>query len=102
MKFPKSMVRYCAHCKSHESHKVAPAKKRNASPFSWGSKVRAKLRGATGGTGNKGRYSRKAIGQRKMSGKKITKKTDLRYTCEKCKKTSVQGRSYRAKKVEFV
>ncbi|MFT4308950.1 MAG: 50S ribosomal protein L44e [Candidatus Woesearchaeota archaeon] len=101
MKFPKSMVRYCAHCKSHESHKVAPAKKRNASPFSWGSKVRAKLRGATGGTGNKGRYSRKAIGQRKMSGKKITKKTDLRYTCEKCKKTSVQGRSYRAKKVEF-
>ena len=102
MKFPKLVVRYCAKCKTHEKHKIAQAKKRNASPFSWGSKVRAKLRGAMGGTGNKGRYSRKAVGQWKMTGKKVTKKTDLRYTCEKCKKTSVQGRAFRAKKVEFV
>ena len=102
MKFPKTVVHYCKHCKKHTKMKVSQAKKRNASPFSRGSKVRAKLRGLAKGMGNKGRYSRKAISQFKMTGKKVTKKTDLRYQCEVCKKTTVQGRAYRAKKVEFV
>ena len=102
MKFPKTLVRYCKHCRKHGKHKVFQSKKRNASPFTRGSKVRARLRGLAQGMGNKGRYSRKAVTQFKMTGKKVTKKTDLRYTCETCKKTAVQGRAYRAKKVEFV
>jgi len=102
MKFPKTVTRYCKFCKAHTKQKVSQAKKRNASPYSRGSKVRAKLRGLAKGMGNKGRYSRKAISQFKMTGKKVTKKTDLRYTCEKCKKTTVQGRAYRAKKVELI
>ncbi len=102
MKFPKTIKRYCKYCKTHTEHKISQAKKRNASPLTRGSKIRARLRGLARGMGNKGRYSRKAVSQFKMTGKKITKKTDLRYTCTVCKKTTVQGRSYRAKKVEFI
>ena len=49
-----------------------------------------------------GRYSKKAITKFKMTGKKGTKKTDLRYTCKECKKTMVQNKGMRAKRVEFV
>ena len=52
--------------------------------------------------GNRGRYSKKAITKFKMTGKKMTKKTDLRFTCKECKKTQVQRKGIRAKKVEFV
>ena len=102
MKLPKVSRRFCPFCNEHTKHKIAPAKKRAASPFKRGSKVRAKLRSAGIGTGNHGRLSRKAIGQFKMTGKKITKKSDLRLTCEKCSKTHVMQSSYRARKIEFV
>ena len=102
MKLPKRTRRHCPFCNEHTMQKIAPARKRSASPFTRGSKVRAKLRGNGVGTGNHGRLSRKAIGQFKMTGKKVTKKSDLRLTCEKCSKTHVMGRSYRARKIEFV
>ncbi|MFC1691165.1 50S ribosomal protein L44e [Nanoarchaeota archaeon] len=102
MKLPKTITRYCRHCKTHTEHKVSQNKKKNASSLTYGSKVRAKLRGRARGHGNLGRYSKPAVTKFKMTGKKSTKKTDLRYECSKCKKSSAQKKGKRAKKVEFV
>lgn len=102
MKIPKIIKRYCKYCKKSTEQKVAQVKKGKPSTLSYGSKVRAKRRGAARGMGNRGRYSKKAITKFKMTGKKQTKKTDLRYTCKDCKKTSMQKKGIRAKRVEFV
>lgn len=107
MKLPKAIQRHCPFCRKHTEHNVNQAKKRgrNATrPMSRGSQNRQKLRhrGVDIGFGNKGRYSRPAIASFKMTGKKMTKKTDLRYTCKICKKTHGQSEGIRAKKVEFV
>ncbi|MEA2037394.1 MAG: 50S ribosomal protein L44e [Nanoarchaeota archaeon] len=102
MKIPKMIKRYCKHCKKRTEHKVTQSKRGSPSSLTYGSKVRARRRGAARGIGNRGRYSKKAITKFKMTGKKMTKKTDLRYTCKDCKKTSVQKKGLRAKRVEFV
>ena len=102
MKIPKMIRRYCKYCKKHTEQKVAQVKRGSPSTLSYGSKVRARKRGSARGMGNRGRYSKKAITKFKMTGKKLTKKTDLRYTCKECNKTSVQKKGIRAKKVEFV
>jgi len=102
MKFPKLTNRLCPYCKVHTSHKVALNKKKGPRSMTYGSKLRAKRRGSAKGTGNLGRYSKPAITKFKMTGKKMTKKTDLRYTCKECKKTTAQSQGIRAKRVEFV
>ncbi len=102
MKIPKTLKRLCKTCKKHTQHKVAQNKKKAASPLSRGSKVRARLRGAAKGHGNLGRYSKPAVTKFKRTGAKTTKKTDLRYTCNVCKKSSCQKSGIRAKRVEFV
>ena len=48
-----------------------------------------------------GRYSKPAITKFKMTGKKSSKKTDLRYECSECKKQHTQSKGFRAKKIEF-
>jgi len=101
MKLPKIVKRYCPYCKKHTEHKVSQNKKRNPNPLTYGSKIRAKRRGKARGFGNKGRYSKPAVTQFKMTGAKSTKKTDLRYECKECKKVSVQKKGIRAKRVEF-
>ena len=102
MKIPKTLNRLCKTCKKHTQHKVAQNKKKQASPLSRGSKVRARLRGVARGSGNLGRYSKPAVTKFKRTGAKNTKKTDLRYTCNVCKKASCQKTGIRAKRVEFV
>ncbi len=102
MKIPKTVKRFCKTCKKHTEHKVTANKRKNASSLSHGSKIRARLKGQARGMGNWGRYSKPAITKFKRSGAKSTKKTDLRYTCAVCKKTSCQAQGIRAKKVEFV
>jgi large subunit ribosomal protein L44e len=102
MKIPKTIKRFCKHCKKHTEHKVAANKKKTPSSLKRGSKYRAKLRGLARGMGNLGRYSKPAVTKFKRSGAKSTKKTDLRYSCVVCKKTSMQAQGIRAKKVEFV
>ncbi len=102
MKIPKVVKRFCKTCKKHTEQKIAQNKKKNASSLSMGSKVRARLRGLARGMGNLGRYSKPAITKFKRSGAKSTKKTDWRYTCAVCKKSSCQARGIRSKKVEFV
>jgi len=105
MKKPKQVKRYCPYCKKHTEHKVTLAKKRT--PFSthrlaFGSKPRVMARGRRRGAGNKGKYSRKPVASRKMSGKKHSKKTDFRYECSVCKKIHMQKKGKRAKKIEMV
>ncbi len=102
MKIPKTIKRLCPYCKKHTEHKVAQNKKKNASSLTYGSKVRAKRRGSARGYGNRGRYSKPAITKFKLTGKKVSKKTDLRYQCKVCKKTHMQKKGIRAKRVEFV
>jgi large subunit ribosomal protein L44e len=102
MKIPKAMKRLCKHCKKHTDHKVAQNKKRTASSLSYGSKYRARKRGVARGVGSLGRYSKPAVTKFKRTGAKATKKTDLRYTCNVCKKISCQGVGIRAKRVEFI
>ena len=101
MKLPKTMKRFCRHCKKHTEHKVAQNKKKNPSSLKRGSKYRARKRGAARGIGNWGRYSKPAVTKFKRTGAKSTKKTDLRYTCVICKKTSMQKYGLRTKKVEI-
>lgn len=102
MKIPKTKKRYCPYCKKHTEHKVTQNKKKAASSLRHGSKYRARKRGLARGLGNQGRYSKPAVTQFKMTGKKSTKKTDLRYECQVCKKMHMQKFGIRAKKVEMV
>ncbi len=101
MKLPKITKRYCPYCKKHTEHKINIAKKKNPGTLTYGSKVRAKKRGLARGLGNRGRYSKPAISKFKMTGKKATKKTDLRYECKECKKTHMQRKGFRTKRIEF-
>lgn len=105
MKVPKQVKRLCPKCKKHTPHKVTQAKRKglNATHHQTrGSRKRQKLRnrGVGIGMGNRGRFSRKAITKFKMTGKKLTKKTDFRYECGECKYTSVRAKGMRLKKVE--
>mgnify|MGYP006297997497 CR=1 FL=1 len=101
MKLPKSTKRYCPYCKKHTQHNIKQAKNKGRSSLTYGAKQRAKKRGAARGYGSLGRYSKPAISGWKMTGKKSTKKTDLRYACNECKKMHMQKQGIRAKKVEF-
>lgn len=102
MKIPKTIKTYCPYCKKHTEHKVTINKKRTPSSLTYGSKIRAKKRGKARGYGNLGRYSKPAVTQFKMTGKKQSKKIDLRFTCMVCKKShTISGGSFRAKRVEL-
>ncbi|MBI2575806.1 50S ribosomal protein L44e [Candidatus Woesearchaeota archaeon] len=102
MKIPKAIKRYCRFCNKHTEQKISQVKKGAPSSMSYGSKHRARKRGSARGMGNLGRYSKPAVTQWKMTGKKGTKKTDFRYTCSVCKKSTTQKKGLRAKKVEFI
>lgn len=101
MKVPKTVRRLCPFCRKHTEHKVSQTKKKQASSLKKGSKYRARKRGLARGFGNLGRYSKPAITKFKMTGKKVSKKTDFRYTCSVCKKSHAQRKGIRAKKVEM-
>jgi len=103
MKIRKTINRYCPFCRKHTEHKVSLAKKKGRStahPMSKGSKVRVKARGLRRGYGNLGRYSKPP--KPKMGGKKLSKKTDFRFTCKACNRTHTQSHGVRAKKIELV
>jgi large subunit ribosomal protein L44e len=101
MKMPKVLKRYCPKCKKHTEHKAFISKKKAASALTYGSKYRARKRGRARGFGNKGRYSKPAVTKFKMTGKKQTKKVDLRYQCNVCKKTQTTHGGLRLKKLDF-
>lgn len=104
MELPKIRKRFCPKCRKHTEHKVTLAKKKtpgSAHPMGYGSKKRMRLRGQARGMGNLGKISKGAMSGWKRFGKKTSKKTDLRFQCTVCGKTSTQRSSIRAKKVEF-
>lgn len=103
MKVPKQVKRHCPNCNKHTVQKVTQNKARgrsSAHPLSRGSTKRIRQRGLRRGHGNLGRYSKPP--KPKMTGKKMTKKTDLRYTCSVCNRMFVQKSGIRTKKVEMV
>jgi len=100
MKMPKKAKRYCRYCNAHTEQKVdlvSTGHKRGT--LRWGSLTRAKMRSLPG-TGNKGRYSKKAVKGRKMKTKTTTRKV-LIYTCQKCKKSAMSANSRRVSKIVF-
>lgn len=106
MKVPKTRRMFCKKCRKHTEHKISLAKRKglNATHHQTrDSRARQALRdrGVGIGMGNRGKYSRPPIAKRKMSGKKLTKKTDFRYECSACKRTSTQARGIRLRKVEI-
>ncbi|AJF61981.1 TPA: 50S ribosomal protein L44e [Candidatus Woesearchaeota archaeon] len=102
MKMPKTKRTYCPTCRKHTEHKVFEVKKGQPSSLSYGSKVRARKRGRARGFGNLGRYSKPAVTKFKMTGKKQTKKTDLKFQCSVCKKYHLQRKGFRTKRLELV
>ena len=99
MQHPKNVKKFCKFCGKHTEQKVSQNKKRKPRSHSKGSKIR---RGFDKGSGNLGtRGSKPAISKFKMANRKISKKTDLRYQCNECRKSTVQAEGVRAKKVEF-
>ena len=103
MKLPKAKQRFCKKCKKHTEHKVFISKKRTPGSSHPLAQFAKKRTGFGKGTGNLGKYgSKPAVSKFKMTGKKTSKKADIRYECKECKKTSVQRYGIRAKKVEFV
>lgn len=104
MKIPKIQKRYCPFCRKHSEHKVINQKFKGLNKThtqTKGSQIRTKKRGSRAGVGNKGRFSRPSIAKRKMTGAKTSKKTDLRFTCQVCKKTSVQKKGKRVRRIEL-
>jgi len=101
MKLPKNANRFCPYCRKHTQHRISLNKKKNPRSMTYGSKLRARRRGLARGLGNRGRYSKPAITKFKMTGKKTSKKTDLRYECKDCKKQHMQKKGFRAKRIEF-
>ncbi len=98
MKIPKTTKRYCPYCKKKTEHKiklVSTGGKRSA--LKRGTKPRARLRGLNRGIGNKGRYSKPAVSKFKRKSK-TTKKTNIMYTCQECKKSKYQKKGKRAGK----
>ena len=101
MKLPKKTKRFCPYCNEHTEQKidvVSTGHKRGT--LKWGSLTRARIRGAFPGTGNKGRYSKRAVKSRKMKTKTTTRKV-LIYTCQKCKKSKQTAKSRRVGKITF-
>lgn len=100
MKIPKTKKKYCNKCKKHTEHSISQAKKKNRGTLKRGSIARSKKRGLGRGFGNLGRWGSKPT-KPKRTGSKPSKKTDLRFKCKECGKSSVQKKGIRAKKVVF-
>ncbi len=102
MKLAKSKNRYCPYCRKHTPHKVSIVKSgHKRGSLKRGSIARARLRNQGRGFGNKGRWGSKPS-KPKMTGVKASKKTNLMYTCEVCKKSHLQNQGFRAKKIELI
>jgi large subunit ribosomal protein L44e len=99
MKIPKTTKRYCPYCKKKTEQKikiVSTGGKRGT--LKRGSKARARQRGQNRGIGSKGKYSKPAVTKFKRK-TKTTKKTNIMYTCQVCKKSKYQKKGKRASKV---
>lgn len=102
MKIPKTTKRFCPYCKKKTEQKiklVGTGGKRGT--LTRGSISRAKKRGLGRGIGNKGRWGSRPANPKHKRKTKTTKKTNIMYTCQECKKSKYRqsSRNKRASKV---
>ncbi len=100
MKIPKQTFRYCPYCNKKTPQKIkAVGTGFQRGTLTRGSISRAKRRGLGRGIGNKGKWgSRPPLSKHKRKSK-TTKKTNLMYTCEVCKKSKYQKKGKRTSKL---
>lgn len=96
VKVPKTMKKYCPHCKKHTEHKVIifkgkPRPKTKLGALKRGVRQYAKIEAGHGG-------SRRP----KAKPTKTSKKLALKYECSVCKKSHFKRKTKRAKRVEQV
>lgn len=102
MKLKKEIKRYCPRCSQHTQQKVAEVKGKERGSLKKGSIQRAYKRGRGRGFGNVGKYgSKPPLSKWKRTGAKTSKKTNIKYTCSRCKKTTIQKQGTRTKKLVF-
>jgi len=98
MKKPKQTKRYCPKCNAHTVQKISEVSSgHKRGTLKRGSKDRARLRGRNRGFGSHGKYSKPAASKFKMK-TKGSKKTNIKYTCTKCSKATMQKKGKRTKK----
>jgi len=103
MKIPKMMKRYCPYCRKHTEHKVSDVSSgHKRSALKRGSIERAKKRGLGVGYGNLGRWGSKPPITKWKRKTKSTKKTNLMFTCQVCKKSHIQKKGKRTGKLQII
>jgi len=101
MRQPKNKKRYCVFCKKHTETKVEPVSSgHKRGSLRRGGKARMRMRGLWRGMGSHGKYSKPAIGSWKRKIKN-TKKTNVMYTCQVCKKSLTQKYGKRSGKFKL-
>lgn len=99
MKMPKSMKRYCPSCKKHTMQNVTQNKTgRKRGVMSLGERRHQRRGGIKGYGGFPHPKPEKSARHRKKTSKKI----DIRFECQKCKKKNTLKSTFRAKKFEIV
>ena len=102
MKIPKKINRYCPYCKKKTEHKVTDVSSgHKRSSLKRGSIERAKKRGLARGYGNLGKWGSKPAVTKWKRKTKTTKKTNLLYTCQICKKAHQQKKGKRTGKLQI-
>ena len=99
-KIPKTTNRYCPFCKKKTEQKIkvlSSGAKRGA--MRRGGISRAKLRGLGRGIGNKGKWGSKPAVTKFKRKTKTTKKQQILYTCQVCKKSKNQKKGKRISKL---
>jgi large subunit ribosomal protein L44e len=94
MKIPKTTNRFCPYCNKKTEHKiklVGTGGKRGA--LKRGGKIRARLRGEGRGIGNKGKWGSRPANPQHKRKTKTTKKPNIMYTCQECKKSKYRDSS---------
>jgi len=96
MKFPKQVKKYCPKCKEYHPHKVSmsktkPRPKTKKRGLKWGVRQMARVKAGHGGSPRQ-----KAAKKAKTSTKAV-----IKYTCEKCNKSTIKS-TKRSKKAGIV
>lgn len=100
MRIPKITKRYCPFCRKHTEQKVSQVSSgHKRSALKRGSIERARMRGRGRGFGNLGKWGSKPAITKWKRKTKATKKTNLLYTCQVCKKSCGQKRGRRSGKI---
>jgi large subunit ribosomal protein L44e len=101
MKFPKQVKRFCPSCKKHTTQIVTQVKAggRSGSSILKKSARRHERRGGIHGYGG---FPRPKIENSSRHRQKTSKRIDMRFECQICKKKNVLKGTFRAKKFEIV